>query len=1740
MKKSGKKFGAILALMLGVALGLAGCGEDAREETYRFENYSESVVAEIGREFAVPEVTLTNGELAEKVTVTQGERTIVLNEGKFIPDSFGEYTIVYTFIVDGKTVEKKTTVFIEDTQGPELTVSVNSEQIVAGGEVTVVATAKDPSGECTVSLSVRDPFGKTAPIDENGKFVASLEGYWIVTATAEDPKGFKSSVSKRVLAVGEEYGVVNLFERKESVENVVTDDGNLSFVSGDYGVYEGNGALKYVADKDSSVLTFTTSAALAEKFDNLTINVLLDTFGYADFSFGVKTEEGDIALTEQRIYPDQWTQIRLSAQRIAEIAAMERVVGIYLSYSYEADSAKGEEAALYVDGVRFGYDDVYVTEGGSADLSVFESDGIYRVTIADDEGNVLSSPVVTYEETGIYTYKYVVLCENSKNTEFTRTIYVRAGTVYGVASRFDDKTDALDLSAQGMEYGISDERAVEGSAAYIKYGSSLSAAQLVFESEAFGQALSFDYIEASLYLDTVSAHKVSVNGVERTISAADGWVSVRIPLSQNEALSSVVFFVENSVNSESGSLYIDNVVFGWNAIEDGVGYEIDAHIDVEDKYTVDYSLEDTENIGIEGSVITASAAGTYTIKYTVREQGTDKYSEIYREIVVHEWPDFGDYFGGMTSGNQQSYLRAIDYDQDSLLPIQGVESGDEFDGLAYFETDCQWPLAYFDNKAFLNQLRIFDAIEIEFYYRADQAHIFYLARDKVGASNAATLQFNDTKPNQWNTLVFEKGTSAYNSLFGTAFDGDSCSSNLACFIRNTTSYNENMRVYFKAIRGVFKDNIVGTGEKTDVGLSGYVETYEVSGGTLSGTTFSAEQTGEYTVTYVFKGKGIAITRLTRTVRVVNYVILPPEDEQKSLNTQYFPIDLKATDDSGATYDTVVKVTAPDGSVVENPADGFLLSQEGEYTITYTRGQVSASYKVTAIRVVYTDMQQPSDITVGTGELIRIVGAEGTDSLGGKFNANVKVTDSAGKEIYLASDGTFFARAAGKYTVTHTLGDFIKTATLTVEEGDREVGEMFDFDRLGSSDISQLFNWGTNRGTLCSSDEYTAPASGNSLKITAANPNQGLYWYFGSNDKVSGSTLDIKDISAYDYIVIQLYVPESVVAAGVSTGVYISSWGDNGKGEIELVGGLNYVKVDSGDFLSWFGSLTEVKGYYGSSPYCYYMQLFVKDSPYVKNLEFYLLSMDAVTPESYAYGTYMEAGADQFNAQDVPSGGALPFEWTERNGETCALVTNVADDGTVSLWPGFNFTDLRILNSLRTYDQIVFRIYFETTDPAAATYPLAFYMQRNRAQKGTTYQFPGPNGGYYNGKVEHTVVIEKGSDAWNTLFGNEFVSDDDLYFFVNNPTKKMSLNISFFGFEGRMNGRTASAGQTVDLSYVAANDASVSYRVVQNGEATSGAQIDENGNFTATVAGDYTVVYTVTYDGNKQREISVPVTVSEIPYGYVSMEDPSDITLSVGEVVKIVGAEVTDTLGEKFTANVKVTDADGNVIPLSSDGTFYARIAGEYTITHSQGDLIKTSMLTIGEGSNQVAEVFDFDRLASTDVSQLFNWPSNRGSVSESNAYTAEGSGHSLKITAANPNQGLYWYFGSSYAISACTLDVKDISAYDYVVIQMYIPESVVAAGVSTGVYFTSWGDNGKGMIELVGGLNSIKILAADFATWFGDASNVKADYRGTAYCYYMQIGADAGSDYVTNLEMYILSFDAVKEGAEATAETGNA
>lgn len=171
-------------------------------------------------------------------------------------------------------------------------------------------------------------------------------------------------------------------------------------------------------------------------------------------------------------------------------------------------------------------------------------------------------------------------------------------------------------------------------------------------------------------------------------------------------------------------------------------------------------------------------------------------------------------------------------------------------------------MTYFDNKAFLNQLRIFDAIEIEFYYRADQAHIFYLSRDKAGASNAATLQFNDTKPNQWNTLVFEKGTSAYNSLFGTAFDGDVYSSNLACFFRNTDSYKENMRVYFKAIRGVFKDNIVGTGEKTDVGLSGYVETYEVSGGTLSGTTFSAEQTGEYIVTYVFKGKGIAITRLT--------------------------------------------------------------------------------------------------------------------------------------------------------------------------------------------------------------------------------------------------------------------------------------------------------------------------------------------------------------------------------------------------------------------------------------------------------------------------------------------------------------------------------------------------------------------------------------------------------------------------------------------------------------------------------------------------------------------------------------------------------------------------------------------------------------------------------------------------------------------------------------------------------------
>ena len=1725
MKRFGKKIAGAL-LCCGFAgctvAGVASCSQKA--EAYRFENYSESIAAEIGRECIIPEVGLEGGEL-ECVSVYRGDSEISVADGKFIPDSFDPYTIIYVFIVGETEVVKETNVIVEDTQGPEIRLELSAEQIIAGEEVRFTVSAEDVSGPCDIFVTVTDPFGWDAPLKETDAFVAETEGYWVVTATAQDSKGFKSTFSKRVLAMGEAYGVVNLFNSADASESADCIGGSLSFATSS--AYEGNGALKFVPSAREATLFFPSSAALAEQFDHLTVDLLFDAYAAAEFSFGLRTESGDKLLTKESIFPDVPSSITVSTAEIARVAAGEKAEGFWLSYVSDDFS----EETLYVDGIRFGYDDLYVTEGESVDLSVFDGNGLYQTSVTDEEGQPLDTLSFICDETGIFSYRYKVALDGAKDTEFVRSVYVRSAAEYGVASRFDDETDILDLSAQGVEYGITAENSVNGTAAYMRYGSELLGAKLTFTSERLRDAGNFDYLSVELYLDTESPHEVEINRIKTTLSAGSGWKTLYIPLTK-EAIDTLVFSVDNASSSENGTLYIDEIFFGWNAIESGVGYETEIRIEADDRYEVSYFTDDSD-AELTGSVFKANAAGTYTVEYLIQEKGTQRQSRIERTIIVYDWPDYGDYFGGVSSDNADDYLRAIDYEKDEPLPLYGVEAEGEFEGLSWFETNCQWPLAYFENKAALNQLRVFDAIELEIYYVGSNAHIFYLSRDKVGADNAATVQYNNTKPNQWNTIVLEKGTTEYRQLFGTAFDDQAYSSNLCFFFRNTDSGQENLRVYVRAIRGVFRDTVVGTNESIDIGLGKTESECQVSGGTLDGTVFRAENPGEYTVTYTFSGYGMAITQIERKIKVVTYTIQVPDDEMKSLNTWYVPAAVNASDESGTLYNTVVAVTAPDGSEIKDAVNGFELAQEGVYTISYRCGSVVASYQVTVVVVEYVSMETPENIDTTVGEVIRIVGAEVTDTLGGKFEADVRVTDASGKEVYIAPDGTFFARTAGEYTVTHTLGELVKTAKLTIAQGDREIGEIFDFDKLSGADINQYFNWQADRGTVSADSSVTATGSATSLKVTAENPNRGLYWYYGSKDTVASSSLDIKNISDYEYIVIQIYVPANVVAEGVSTGVMLSSWGDNGKGEIELVGGLNLIRVASGEFLDWFGSLTEIKGYYVSSPYCYYMQIGApENSEYVRNLEMYILSFDAVTRASYTYGTYMEAGEDSFNGQDVPGGTALPVEVTERNGETSVRLSTVSAEGTLSLWPGFKFTDLRILNSLRTYDRIVFDVYFETTD-GSSTYPLALYMQRNRGQGGTTYQFPGPNGGYYNGTVEHSIEIVKGSDAWNTLFGKEFVSGDDLYFFANNPTKQMSLYIWFSGFEGRMDDQKVSVQQSVDLSFEASDSTSVAYSVRKDGAATEDAQIDGQGMFTAKAAGEYVVVYTVTYDGNKTAEIFVNVSVSDIPYGYVSMETPEDMNVAVGEVIRIVGAEVTDTLGEKFEADVRVTDASGKEVYIAPDGTFFARTAGEYTVTHTLGELVKTAKLTIAQGDREIGEIFDFDKLSGADINQYFNWQADRGTVSADSSVTATGSATSLKVTAENPNRGLYWYYGSTDKEGSCTLDIRNISEYEYIVIQIYIPASVAAEGVSTGVTLSSWGDNGKGQTELVGGLNVIKISSEDFLAWFGSLTEIKGYYGSSPYCYYMQIGAPADSEYVRNLEMYILSFDAVTR-AEAS------
>lgn len=60
--------------------------------------------------------------------------------------------------------------------------------------------------------------------------------------------------------------------------------GSLSFATSS--AYEGNGALKFVPSAREATLFFPSSAALAEQFDHLTVDLLFDAYAAAEFSFG--------------------------------------------------------------------------------------------------------------------------------------------------------------------------------------------------------------------------------------------------------------------------------------------------------------------------------------------------------------------------------------------------------------------------------------------------------------------------------------------------------------------------------------------------------------------------------------------------------------------------------------------------------------------------------------------------------------------------------------------------------------------------------------------------------------------------------------------------------------------------------------------------------------------------------------------------------------------------------------------------------------------------------------------------------------------------------------------------------------------------------------------------------------------------------------------------------------------------------------------------------------------------------------------------------------------------------------------------------------------------------------------------------------------------------------------------------------------------------------------------------------
>ena len=145
-----------------------------------------------------------DNELSVSVTVTVNGQVISLQDGLFIPETEGEYTVIYTAKDSYELVgmHSYTIVVVLDTQAPEISVALEDHDVELGATVVVPEANVSDNVADGVTTVIEVKFSSDVVELVDGAFVADREGVYTVTYTATDKAGNKTEKVVYITARG--------------------------------------------------------------------------------------------------------------------------------------------------------------------------------------------------------------------------------------------------------------------------------------------------------------------------------------------------------------------------------------------------------------------------------------------------------------------------------------------------------------------------------------------------------------------------------------------------------------------------------------------------------------------------------------------------------------------------------------------------------------------------------------------------------------------------------------------------------------------------------------------------------------------------------------------------------------------------------------------------------------------------------------------------------------------------------------------------------------------------------------------------------------------------------------------------------------------------------------------------------------------------------------------------------------------------------------------------------------------------------------------------------------------------------------------------------------------------------------------------------------------------------------------------------------------------------------------------